>query len=313
MSEKTLNQTICLKKYISEKDYKEINELKERCILEDKINLKLELDYKLNIAKKPEIGLNKINEFLYYVNDVLVSYIGISSFGNNMGELNGLTHPAWRRKGIFKKLFELAMDECGKRKFTKILLLTDNNSNSGIEFIKSINGSYDFSEFRMKQINNGFLDSINSIKLRKAKNQDSKEIQRQNTIFFNDEELIDIEYKEYSPEDEEILNEITYMIELKGEIIGKIKVDYSETSAFICGFGIVPEFRGKGYGKESLLETISLITKKGIHEIELDVEGKNSTALNLYKSCGFEERSTMNYYKYNIDNSIGIDFYMRNI
>ena len=300
MSEKILNEVICLKQYINGKDYEEISELEKICSLEDKVNLKLELDYKLNIVRKSRAGLKNINEFLYYVDDILVSYIGISSFGNNMGEVNGLTHPAWRRKGIFKKLFNLAMEECGKRNFEKILLLTDNNSNSGIEFIKSINGSYEFSEFRMKQINNEFEDMINSINLRKAKNQDSKEIQRQNTVFFNDEEPIDVEYEEYFPEDEEMLNEITYIIELNGEIIGKIKVDYSETSAFICGFGIVPTFRGKGYGKASLMETISLITKKGIHELELDVEGKNSTALNLYKACGFKEKSTMNYYKYRV-------------
>ena len=300
MSEKILNEVICLKQYINVKDYEEISELEKICSLEDKVNLKLELDYKLNIVRKSRIGLKNINEFLYYVDDILVSYIGISSFGNNMGEVNGLTHPAWRRKGIFKKLFNLAMEECGKRNFEKILLLTDNNSNSGIEFIKSINGSYEFSEFRMKQINNEFEDMINSINLRRAKNQDSKEIQRQNAMFFNDKEPIDVEYEEYFPEDEEMLNEITYIIELNGEIIGKIKVDYSETSAFICGFGIVPAFRGKGYGKASLMETISLITKKGIHEIELDVEGKNSTALNLYKACGFKEKSTMNYYKYRV-------------
>jgi len=300
MSEKILNEVICLKQYINGKDYEEISELEKICSLEDKVNLKLELDYKLNIVRKSRAGLKNINEFLYYVDDILVSYIGISSFGNNMGEVNGLTHPAWRRKGIFKKLFNLAMEECGKRNFEKILLLTDNNSNSGIEFIKSINGSYEFSEFRMKQINNEFEDMINSINLRRAKNQDSKEIQRQNAMFFNDKEPIDVEYEEYFPEDEERLNEITYMIELNGEIIGKIKVDYSETSAFICGFGIIPTFRGKGYGKASLMETISLITKKGIHEIELDVEGKNSTALNLYKACGFKEKSTMNYYKYRV-------------
>lgn len=300
MSEKILNEVICLKQYINVKDYEEISELEKICSLEDKVNLKLELYYKLNIVRKYRTGLKNINEFLYYVDDILVSYIGISSFGNNMGEVNGLTHPAWRRKGIFKRLFDLAMEECDKRNFKKILLLTDNNSNSGIEFVKSINGIYEFSEFRMKQINNGFEDMINSINLRKAKNQDSKEIQRKNAMFFNDKEPIDVEYEEYFPEDEEILNEITYMIELNGEIIGKIKVDYSETSAFICGFVIIPKFRGKGYGKASLMETISLITKKGIHEIELDVEGKNSTALNLYKACGFKEKSTMNYYKYRV-------------
>ena len=40
------------------------------------------------------------------------------------------------------------------------------------------------------------------------------------------------------------------MVELKEAIIGKIKVEYSDNSAFICGFGILPDFRCKGYGKQ---------------------------------------------------------------
>lgn len=78
-------------------------------------------------------------------------------------------------------------------------------------------------------------------------------------------------------------------------------MEYSDNSSFICGFGILPDFRGKGYGKSALKEALCLINGKNIYNIELDVECKNNTALNLYKSCGFEEKSVMNYYKYNIE------------
>ncbi len=78
------------------------------------------------------------------------------------------------------------------------------------------------------------------------------------------------------------------MVYLKSEIIGKIRVDYSDNLAFICGFGILPDFRGKGYGKATLMEVLRLINEKNINEIELDVETKNSNPLNLYKSVGFE-------------------------
>jgi len=299
MRGKMLNQFICLKGYISKKEYDEINKLKEHCTSNDKINLKLGLHHKLNMSKNSDVRLKNINEFLYYVDEVLVAYLCISCFGGNIGEISGMTHPDLRRKGIFKKLFELAIDECKNRNFNKLLLLSDGESNSGIEFIKTVNGSYNFSEYRMKQLNNISSDSRRPINLRKASNQDGKEIQRQNTKFFNDVEASDLGVSECLPEEEEILNDITYMVELKGEIIGKIKVEYSENAAFIYGFGIVPDFRGRGYGKAALKEALRLINEKNINEVELDVECKNNTALNLYKSCGFEEKSVMNYYKYN--------------
>ncbi|MBU3161079.1 GNAT family N-acetyltransferase [Clostridium frigoris] len=250
----------------------------------------------LNRNKKFEVGLKNIDEFLYYVEGVLVAYLGISSFGgSNIGEINGITHPDYRRKGLFRKLFELAVQHGKGRGFSKILLLSDANSGSGLEFIKSANGIYDFSEYRMKVIDQTTIDSIDCISLRKATNLDGKEIGRQNAVFFNESEEC-----EAFLEEEEKLNEITYMAQVKGEIIGKIRVEYSDNSAFISGFGLLPNFRGKGYGKATLKGALQLINEKNICDIELDVECKNNTALNLYKSCGFKEKSVMNYYKYDL-------------
>lgn len=292
MAEKILNQFISLKEYISEKEYKEISKLQELCNSKDKTNLKLELDYKLNICRNSELGIKNINEFLYYVDEVLVAYLGISSFGGKIGELNGMTHPDFRRKGLFNKLFKLAIEECQDRSFKKLLLLSDGKSISGIEFVKAAKWKYDFSEYRMKLIKVP-TESMSSISLRKAEKLDGKEIARQNSIYFNDEEE-----NESIQEEQEIPNQVKYMVELNSEIIGKINIEYSDNSAYLFGFGILPDFRGNGYGKAALKEALRIINEKNISEIELDVECKNNTALNLYKSCGFEEKSVMNYYEY---------------
>lgn len=296
MCEKVLNQSITLKQYISEKEYKEVKQLEELCYSKDKTDLKLELDFKLNMCQSPKIGLKNTNEFFYYVDGLLVSYLGLSSFGANIGEINGMTHPDFRRKGLFKKLFKLAIDESRIRNFDKLLLLSNGESNSGIEFVRAEGGIYDFSEYRMTLKGKAHSNPQNSIRLRKAEKSDSKEICRQDAIFWgNAKESEDLS------EEEEASNTITYMIELNGEIIGKIRVDYLDNSAYICGFGILPDFRGKGYGKAALEETLNLINQKGIYDMELDVACKNDTALNLYKSCGFCEKSVMNYYEYNIN------------
>jgi ribosomal protein S18 acetylase RimI-like enzyme len=301
MSEKIFNQVICLKETTSEKEYKEINKLEEIISLKDKVNLKLELDYRLKILKHSGNVLKNINEFLYYIDDSLVAYLGISCFGGNIAEINGMTHPDWRRKGIFKKLFELAMNECSKRKFDQILLLTDGKSESGIEFIKAVGGEYEVSEYGMETSNKTYFENISLIKLRKAEMSDKKEIGRQDAIFFYDkkesENLLDeVEIRD----DAEVRIETSYMIELNNIAIGKINIKYNDNSAFISGFGILPEFRGKGYGKIALKESLKLINEKNINQVGLDVSCKNDTALNLYKSCGFEEKSVMNYYKYDI-------------
>lgn len=294
MSQKvSVNQTICLKEYINEEDYKEIKALHEICSDNDKVNLKLELDYKLSMFKNSEIAISNVNEFLYYIDDELVSYLGISCFGGSVGEINGMTHPKWRRKGIFKKLLEVAAEQCVKRKFDKILLLSDEKSNSGGDFIKAVGGKYDFSEYRMRRVSEISPERLESIRLRKAVKSDGKEIGKQNSLYFNDSKE-----NENNEEAADSFNEFAYMVELEGKVIGKINIEYSEDYAFICGFGILPDFRGKGYGKAALREALHLINEKNIYTVELDVECKNATALNLYKDCGFVEKSIMNYYKY---------------
>ncbi len=291
MSEKN-NHKICLKQQLSEKDYKEIKQLQEICRLHDKTNLKLELDYKRN-RNRNAIDKNIVDEFLYYVDDILVGYLGIVSFGgNNMGEINGMVHPDYRRKGLFTKLFERVLEECQKRNFTKLLLLSDGNSISGTGFIKAVQGEYDFSEYRMKRLNNTTLEKIDSICLRKAEKQDEKEIARQHTIYFG--------YPTECESLEEDSGKDIYMVERDGGIIGKINIEYNDYSAFISGVGILPEFRRKGYGKAALKAALQIITEKNILETELDVECKNHGALNIYKHCGFEEQSVMDYYGYNI-------------
>ncbi|MDR3597976.1 GNAT family N-acetyltransferase [Clostridium sp.] len=307
MQDKVLNQVIYIKEYIYQKECEEINELQEIVSSKDKVNLKLELDYKLEMYKNLKTGTRKINEFLCYVGDVLVAYMGISCFGGNVAEINGMTHPEWRRKGIFKKLFKLAINECDNRNFNKILLLSDEKSISGIEFIKSLGGEYNFSEYRMELSNNTTVENKKVVNLRKADKSDKIEIERQKLIYFGDEEESksgvdsNTEETEKIEMDDGFIISDAYMIELNNKVIGKINIEYNNDSAFIFGFGLLPEFRGKGYGKAALKEALKLINERNINKVSLDVAAKNSKALNLYKSCDFKEISVMNYYKYTID------------
>lgn len=318
MTLKNVNPSILLLEYITEKEYVEINQLKDICYEYDHTNLKLELDYKLHMGeilrkeakdrnlkpinpagKTTSTVINKFNEFLYYIEGTLVAYLGISSFGKNIGEINGMTHPDLRRKGLFQKLLELALMECQSRHFTKILLLSDGKANSGIEFIQAAGGRYDFSEYRMELLRITPSLIMHPISLRIAEKSDRKELARQDAIYFN--KLEDYEDDSLETASEPVFdspNDITYLVELDGEVIGKIKVEFSASSAFIYGFGILPGYRGKGYGKATLQKTLQQIHEKGITQVELDVECKNNNALQLYKTCGFDEMSVMNYYQY---------------
>lgn len=286
-----LKQFICLKKDIGDEDYEKIKGLENICITQMDTNLKLELEYKISTRKNDNSPIKAANEFLYYIDDTLVGYLGISNFGGSAAEISGMVHPVWRRKGIFTRLYGLAKDECSRRGFEKILLLCDDKSEFGREFIKSTGAKYSFSEYKMKLKENKNVIETENLTLRKAKNYDGEEIGRMDSIFFG-EPRINLS----CPEEEEKSNRITYMVELQGKTIGKIRVNNEDGSAYIYGFGILPEYRGKGYGRGALSAALKHINISNIKDVYLDVAAENSRALNLYKSCGFVEESVMNYY-----------------
>ncbi|MEN8907960.1 MAG: GNAT family N-acetyltransferase, partial [Clostridiales bacterium] len=130
--------------------------------------------------------------------------------------------------------------------------------------------------------------------LRKAKNIDAKEIAKQNSIYFDmklNEEDVSI------PDEEEKCGLICYIAEVNNIIIGKVNISITNSIGGIYGLGVLPKYRKKGYGREILILSIEKLKEKDTKDIMLQVSVKNKNALNLYKSCGFKEVSTMDYYE----------------
>ena len=284
---------ICLKQSISKADYKKIKELKDICTRKEKLFLKLELDFKLKLPRPQNMeSLKYVNEFFCYAGRTLIGYLGIFNLGGDTGELTGMVHPLYRRKRIFSRLYHLAFEECRRRNFTKILLVCDNRSSSGLAFIRSVGAVYSFSEYEMRMQGNVISTENYDIVLRKATDSDAEEIATINYTCFGV-----IGYLGAMPEEEEKVNRITYMITLKSKVIGKIRTEIFGDEGFISGFGILPGYRGKGYGKQALKATVGILSKKGIRNVALEVDTQNKNALNLYKSCGFAEESATDYYE----------------
>ena len=283
---------IILKENLNLKDYEDINNLQKLCLEKDKTSLKLELDYKLAMKEAISENIKYINEFMYYSDNILIGYIGIGSFGGGALEVNGMVHPEFRRRGIFSRLFSLVKDEWSHRKSQTILLLSDNNSISGLEFIKCTGASHDHSEYEMYLKNYNNNTSLSNVGFRMATKEDSREIAMQNSIYFG---------KEFNEEDIPLISEdnrmVTYIAEVNNKIIGKINLEVNNFVGGIYGLGVLPQYRGKGYGRDILMWGIEELKEMNSKEVMLQVSVVNKNALNLYKSCGFEETSTMDYYK----------------
>lgn len=292
------NPSIILKEKIDKKDYDEIKKLEKLCAERDDVSFKLELEYKLSSRKASGRWTGSINDIMFYDGSDLKGYIGISDFGGNALEVNGMVHPDYRNMGIFSKLFSLAEDEWRKRKQPEMLLLSDGSSASGIGFIKKACDEYDHSEYDMV-LNMGAEQKSGprSNKLRRASRGDYAEIARQDKIYFgpgqdDDTQAFEQKYNENN-------GSFTYMAETGDKVTGKVRIEINEGAGGIYGLGVLPEYRGRGFGREILTMAIEKLKEMGAHKIVLQVEINNKNALNLYKSCGFEVNYVMDYYKIN--------------
>ncbi|SER80067.1 GNAT family N-acetyltransferase [Salipaludibacillus aurantiacus] len=288
-----INPSIKLKGQLNKHDYDQINFLKKQCVEKDGVSLKLELDYKLSKAADESEDLNELNEFMCYTEDKLIGYLGISHFGGEALEVNGMVHPDYRRKGIFTKLFTLAKDEWARRDNREMLLLSDHYSPAGLAFIQSMGASYAHSEYDMFLKGEPTIETAKTgLELRKATNDDAEEIARQNHIFFG------IEKKELTlPEEEAKRGVASYMAEVDHAVIGKVHLEVTGKTGGVYGLGVLPDYRRNGYGRSILMKAVEKLQEQHVQDVVLQVEANNTHALELYRSCGFEVTSRMDYYK----------------
>lgn len=86
------------------------------------------------------------------------------------------------------------------------------------------------------------------------------------------------------------------------KIIGDIFVSNIKPhplSSCEIGFKISPEFSGKGFMAEALIETVNyLFLVRKIHRIEANIQHSNQKAAKLLRTCGFEEEGIVKDYLY---------------
>ncbi len=285
--------------------YRSVSVLQKICESHDKITLKLELDYKLKAYEQrtAEKEAGFIDEFIAYKNGQAIGYIGICGFGGpGMPlEVTGMVHPSFRRKGIFTRLYAFALSEFQRRCCKDVLLLCDRVSGAGHAFLNKIGSTYKFCEVEMylqKDVPIHDVYTHSDILLQKANNADAAIIKKIDAAAWNKPDGTSGEDEEiFLPEDEEKRG-LTIFLGIKdGITVGKINLQKSESGVWgIYGFAMLPEFRGLGYGRAMLRQSIEKMKTSGAKEIMLQVVPENERALNLYTSCGFKETSVMDYY-----------------
>ena len=282
--------SISARQQLNDSDLAAIKELESSCNSFE--GLRLRLNWGMLRERKPD----ETNDFLCHDSTGrLIGFLALYGFGRAEMEVSGMVHPSYRRSGVFSALLDRAAAECRKRDVKSLLFFYDRNSTSGTAFVKQTGSACDHSEYRMELPGDmPPVDLKYPVDVRRAEPSDFDMLAELDSICFG----IPVEesktfYKENSLLDSDEL----YIAVLDGKEIGMFKLYKEKNEIMIFGFGIKPEYRGRGYGRATLGKAVNTALARRPAKVSLEVDCVNETALSLYKSCGFEIITAYDYYR----------------
>jgi ribosomal protein S18 acetylase RimI-like enzyme len=237
------------------------------------------------------------NDFLYYEDGMLVGYLYVEGWGGRDREVAGMVHPDYRSRGIFRSLLAAAKEECRQRDVKKMILVCEHSSRSGLAFVQAIKAQHEYSEYEMAL--GTFLERRNvhkGLRIRQANKNDLDAIV---SILATDSGNV-VSVSHWVAELFEDPSSRFYLASLDEKPLGCLRLDFMSDQVGIYAFEVRLGYRGLGYGRQILEEAIRTIRSQSQKRIMLDVETDNTNAIGLYLSCGFEIKTTYDYYNLNI-------------
>ncbi|OCT16175.1 hypothetical protein A8709_01660 [Paenibacillus pectinilyticus] len=288
-----MKQGIYAKAGLTPQELEEVRALWEVCNEHEAIEIKLNWS---TLSSRPA-GIT--NDFVYYEKDKIIGFLAIYSFLSTEVEISGMVHPEARRRGVFGRLVQRAIETCREREVPKIIFINEHASESGKAFLMGLGASYSFSEYVMV-LQEQVIPPVSTqteLRIRLADSTDTELLVELNMSGFD---MTEDDTREYVNQTIIGDKERTWIAEIgeNREPIGKIGAMVERgVSGFIYGFCVVPSVRGKGYGRQILSQTITALKEQEQAEhIKLEVSVENEKALGLYESCGFATKNANDYY-----------------
>jgi ribosomal protein S18 acetylase RimI-like enzyme len=250
------------------------------------------LDLKLNWELMRQRPDGQTNDFLFYRAGALVGFAGVYDLGKL--ETCGMVHPSHRRQGIGLQLLTAVLDEGRRRGVADLLLVCERRSASGQAFVATTAARYHHSEYRMARSGDAPPPPHgDDLALRVATAADLPVLIPMLSIGFD---VAEETTREMIAPQLGAPGSRTYVASLGDTPVGTIGLGLGERSAFLAGLVVLPEFRGRGYGRQIFSRAIVQMLAEGRTEMGLEVMADNPQTLRLYRSCGFRETETYDYF-----------------
>lgn len=262
------------------------------------------LDLKLGISAGFAAQSAEPYAFLCALDGALVGFCTLSGDDDPELELCGMVHPAYRRRGIGRALLGAALASARRRLATlRVLAICEDTSAAGRAFVAAAGGKHSFSENRME------TDAMSPAHASLASHASKRNLVVREASQDEAHDLARVIATSFGQSDDHMAEDIVRDMMVEGERyflarlgaepsepVGAFKIFVDKPKAYIYAFGVLPEYRRRGYGREILEDILPRLFAEGWTAVGLEVDADNTPAQALYRSVGFHDVTVYGYY-----------------
>lgn len=273
----------------------QVRALERVCQAHDHLKGSLFLDSSLNFS--PEIA----SLLVCYEGDLFAGAMTLFAPTRDEVELVGLTHPDFRRRGVFRALLSAAAEQASAFAIPDLLLICEKQSRDGVSALAALGGGQpEYSEYALSYGADSCPDDLpvpEGLSLFPATEADLDDMARISAASFDEPVTQAGHFLEQALHSE---NRTQYIARFHGESIGIGGIGYEEDSATIFGLAVHPSWQGRGIGRGMIALLLKEMLTKNKANILIEVNSANAAALHLYLSCGFVSIVTNDYYRFSV-------------
>lgn len=246
--------------------------------------------------------------FLCYERNILVGVLTTFLPSSTECEVYAYTHPDYRHRGIFQKIWKLTKQRLHNYGIHDICFVMDPKCQSGIRILVTMGAYLHNSEYmlefsgspephpRKALILTSFRKGTTTYYSAFLPNTSDALNVLNTTNTSNISDMDEESHKQCTQKDTQS-NMQNNVYKNEGILVGTCCVDNSYGSSSIYNFEILENYRGKKWGTEFLLLLLKDLTESGNSKILLHVSSSNKAAYHLYLHHGFTMHTQIDYWK----------------
>ena len=236
-----------------------------------------------------------------YEGEMLVGAMTFFAPTREEAEIVGLTHPDYRRRGVFRALVAEAARHARALGIPDLLFVCEPQSKDGVSALAGWQLAPDHTEYALRYDTSLPPDRLampQGLTMHRATQDDL-------------DDMVMISEESFSDEAEQAAHFLSlalvsetrrqYIFRLNGEPVAIGALGFEDGEATLYGLGVRSSLQNRGIGRGLVALLVKEAFAQGYPDILIEVDSINARAHHLYLSCGFFAEATYDYLRAKAD------------